>query len=209
MLIHPGTQERVITELTTGSGSTVREGSIQSDSLLATVWVDSVTTGDLSISVYTLTDNGKEVLLFSFPTISASTTELLLKKSGVTMQRFRVVVTYTGICQYEVYVRAIEGAGESNVRIVGPANLVTSAVSVSTAPSILLSSSLTDRNGITIKNYIGSGTVFLSESLAKLPADAWPLGPGEVWFLDIASGVTIYAVSSAGTNDVRVAEAGG
>lgn len=209
MLIHPGTQERILKETTTGAGTSIREGSIQSDSLLVTVFAEDVVSGTLTVTVNTMTDNGKEIPIVSFPTISAPTTELLLKKSGVSMQRFKITATYTGVCSYEVYVRAIEGAGESNVKIVGPANLVTSQATISTTPTILLPLSLTDRNGLTIKNFSGGGTLYVSEDMAKLPADAWPIGPGEVWFLDIASGVVLYAVASAGSLDVRIAEAGG
>src|SRR5258707_822681 len=111
MLIHVGTQERLLTETTIGSGVTSREGSIASDSLIATLWVDSVTSGSLTVSCYTLTDVGKEVLLFTFPVVSAPTTNLLLKKSGVSLQRFRIQATYTGICSYEIYIRAVEGLG--------------------------------------------------------------------------------------------------
>jgi len=83
MLIHNGTQERVIFDTPTAPGTTEKEGSVQTDSLLATLWVDSVASGTLDVSVYTLTDTGKEVLLFSFPTISAPSSSLLLKKAGI------------------------------------------------------------------------------------------------------------------------------
>jgi hypothetical protein len=209
MILHPGTQDRVISETTTGAGSTSREGSIQSDSLIATLWVDSVSSGNLTVEVYTLTDTGKEALLFSFPTIAAPSTSLLLKKAGISMQRFRVKATYTGVASYEVYVRAVEGIGEASVKLLGQAELSTSAATVTTTPSILIPSALTDRNGVTIKNYSGGGTLFVSESSGKLTSQAWPVTPGEVWSLDVASGVTIYAVSSAGSLDVRIAQAGG
>jgi hypothetical protein len=208
VILQAGGQERIIGETTTGAGTTVREGSIKSDSLLATLWVGSVT-GDLQVTLYTLTQEGREVELFSFPLVVSGTTNLLLKKSGVSLQRFKVVATYSGVADYEVYIRAIEGAGESSVRIVSSGSLVTSAVSISTTPSILLSSTLGDRNGVTIKNYSGGGTLFISESMAKLPAQSWPLGLGEVWSLDVQAGVTLYGVSSSGIINVRVAEAGG
>lgn len=209
MLIHVGTQDRLIAESTTQAGTTSKEGSISSDSLLCTLWVDSVTSGSLDVSVFTLTDNGKEVLLFSFPSISAPTVNLLMKKSGISMQRFRVVATYTGSCSYEVYIRAVAGAGESSTRIIGAANLSTSSATVTTTPSVLIASALTDRNGLTLRNYAGGGVLHVSESLSKLTADSWPVGPGEVWSLDIAAGVTIYAVASSGSIDVRIAESGG
>jgi hypothetical protein len=208
VILQAGGQERVLGETTTGPGYTSREGSIKSDSLLATLWVGSLT-GSLQVTVLTLTQEGREVELFSFPLVVAGTTNLLLRKSGVSLQRFKVLATYSGVATYEVYIRAVEGAGESSVKIVSSGSLVTSALSISTTPSILIASSLGDRTGITIKNYSGGGTLFISESLAKLPAQAWPLGVGEVWSLDIQAGVTLYGVSSSGIINVRVAEAGG
>lgn len=208
-MIHPGSQELMIRQTTTGAGTTSKEGVIQSDSLLCTLWVDSIASGQLDVSVYTMTDNGKEILLFSFPTLAAPTVNLLLKKSGVSMQRFRIVATYTGEVQYEVYVRAIEGAGESSVKVLGANELVTSATTVTTTPGVLIGATLTDRSGITILNYSGSGTLFVSEDQSKLPAQAWPVPPGAGWSLDIAAGVTIYAVSSSGSLDIRIAQAGG
>ena len=117
--------------------------------------------------------------------------------------------TYTGVCEYEVYVRAIEGAGESNVRILGSAELETSQSTVTTTAAVLIPAALEDRNGISILNYSGTGTLFLSEDISKLPGQAWPVPPGGGWSLDIASGVTIYAVSSSGSLDVRIAQSGG
>ena len=209
MLIHPGTQERLIKEITVGAGATSKEGSIQSDSLIATLWVDSVTSGTLTVTVSTLTDIGKEIEIISFPVISASTTNLLLKKSGVSMQRFKVTATYTGVCEYEIYIRAIEGAGESSVRVLGSAALETSAVTVTTTPAVLIPAALVDRNGLSILNYTGGGTMFISEDISKLPLQAWPVPAGGGWSLDITAGVTIYAVSDSGTLDVRIAQSGG
>lgn len=209
MLIHPGVQERLVKEITVGAGTTSKEGSIQSDSLIATLWVDSVTSGSLTVTVSTLTDVGKEIDVITFPAITAPTTNLLLKKSGVSMQRFKVTATYTGVCEYEIYIRAIEGAGESSVKIVGSADLETSAATVTTTPAVLIPAALIDRNGLSILNYSGGGTLFISEDSAKLPLQAWPIAEGGGWSLDIASGVTIYAVSSSGSLDVRIAQSGG
>lgn len=209
MLITRGTQERLIKETTLGGGITIKEGSINTDSLLVTVFVDSITSGTLTVTIDTLTDNGKQLRLLTFPTVSAPSAELLMKKSAVSMQRFEVTATYTGICSYEVYVRAVEGSGESSVRILGPANLATSSATVTTTAAPLIPAVLTDRSGVTLRNHSGSGTIYLSEDITKLPLDAWPLNAGDTWSLDIASGVTIYAVTSVGENNVRIAQAGG
>lgn len=210
MLIHVGTQERVISETTSDAGVTVREGSIFSDSLLATLWVDSVTSGTLSITIYTLTDNGKEVALFSFPVIAAPTTNLLLKKSGVSMQRFRIAATYTGICQYEVYVRAIESSGESTAKILGNDNWKVSQETVGTVAQILIGAALVDRSGVLVKNWSTSQTIYLAETSIKTTTlVGYPLAPKDALAMDIAAGAAVYAISDAPSADVRIAEAGG
>lgn len=210
MLINTGTQERVIAEVTTGAGSTSREGSIRSDSLVATLWVSSLTAGTLSVSIFTLTDTGKEILLFSFPTIAAPTTFLLLKKSGVSMQRFRIQVDYTGACDYEIYVRAVEGIGESSTKVLGSSNWRVSQSDVTPAAATLIPSTFTDRNGVLVKNWSTSSTIYLAETLLK--ADVlvgYPLAPRDAVAMDIAAGAAVFAVSDAGTADVRIAESGG
>lgn len=210
MLLHPGTQERLISESTTGAGSSSKEGSIQSDSLLATLWVGSVTSGTLTVSVYTLTDTGKEVLLFSFPAISAPTSNLLLKKAGVSLQRFRVEATYTGVCNYEVYIRATEGIGESSNKILGADTWKVSQSTVTTVAAVLIPASLTDRNGLVLKNWSPTGNIFVAESLAKATAAlGYPLAPKDALALDVAAGAAIYAIADAASVDVRIAESGG
>lgn len=208
MLLSPGTQDRYISETTVGSGSTVKEGSILTDSILATLWVNSIGSGTLSVSIYTLTDVGKEALLFSFPVVSASTTNLLLKKAAISLQRFRIVATYTGICNYEVYVRAVEGAGESSSVIQGAGSLTSDQTSIGTTPTILIASILTDRQGLVVKNWSTTGNLFISESAGKLPGQGWPLAPKDAIALDVGAGTAIYGVSDAGTLDIRILQAG-
>lgn len=208
-MIHSGSQELILKQATAGAGTSSKEGVIQSDSLLCTLWVDSVSSGTLDVSVFTMTDTGKEILLFSFPTLSAPTTNILLKKSGVSMQRFRVSATYSGSVSYEVYVRAIQGAGESSVRVVGPTTLATSQITVGETPAVLIPASLSDRAGITLLNYSGSGTLFVSESEDKLPEEAWPIPPGAGWSLNLSGGAVLYGVSSSGSLDIRIAQSGG
>lgn len=210
MLINVGTQERMLLESPTEAGSKSVEGSIRSDSLVATLWVDSVTAGTLSITFYTLTDTGKETELFHFPDVTAGTTNLLLKKSGISLQRFRIQANYSGACTYEVYVRAVEGAGESSTRILGSSDWRVSQLNISTTPVILIAASLEDRNGVLVKNWDNTGTLYIGESLAKAdPTVGYPLAPKDALALDIAAGAAVYAVGTQAVVDVRVAEAGG
>ena len=208
MLIETDTQVQLISESPGGAGVTSREGSIKSDSLVATLWADTVL-NTLDVSVYTLTDTGKQFLLFSFPTLSSGTTTLILKKAGISLQRFLVVATYSDACTYEVYIRAVSTAGSADASVLGAADLSTSQTNIdASGPQILIPAALVDRQGLVVKNWSTSGNLFLSETAAKLPGQAYPLAPRDSIGMDIGAGITIYAISDAGTIDVRIAEAG-
>lgn len=210
MLMHPGTQERLIAESVLGAGSTVREGSIQSDSLVATLYVNSISSGDLTITVYTLTDTGKETTIITFPAVSAPSSNLLIRKAAISLQRFRVVASYTGVCDYEVYIRAIDGAGESSAKILGNTNWRVSQADVTTVPIVLIPAALDDRAGVLVKNWSTVSTVYIAESLAKADVNiGYPLAPRDALAMDIAAGAAVYAVADAGTADCRITEAGG
>ena len=214
MLISSGTQARILQESPTQAGSTVREGSVNSDSLLATLWVRSVSPGaTLSVRLVTLTEGGEdstpsqEYQILQFPDLTAPTTQLLVSKAAVTMQRFRVYAAYTGAVSYEIYVRALASAAAADVSIQGSKSLVTSQITVGTTPVVLIPSALTDRTGLVVKQWQGSGNLYMSEDSGKLPGSAWPLAPKDALALDVAAGVTIYALSDSGDIDVRLAEA--
>lgn len=207
MIIHNGTQERFIAEITEGAGTTVKEGSIQTDSLLATLWVNSISSGSISVVVYTETEPGKADDIITFPTVNAPTTELLIRKSAVALQRFRVVVTYTGICDYEIYIRAIEGAGESSVRILGAPSFRVTQQDVTTTAIELIPASLDDRQGIIIKNWSISTNMYIAETMAKATiGDGYPVAPRDNVTLDVSAGVSVWAVAESGTVDVRIGE---
>lgn len=199
----------MISEAPTMAGGTSKDGSIRSDSLVATLWVNS-TAGTLTVTVYTLTDEGKEVELFHFPDIVAGSTNLLLKKSGVSLQRFRIQANYTGACDYEIYVRAVQGLGESSTRILGASDWRVSQQNVGTTPVILIGASLEDRNGVLVKNWDDTGTLYISESLLTATAGTgYPLAPKDALALDIAAGASVYAVGDEPVVDVRITESGG
>lgn len=209
MLIQVGTQERFLTDAPTAAGTTTKDGSIDSDSLLVTLWVDSVTSGTLSLTVYTLTDEDKVKDIINFPTVSAPSTELLLRKAAISLQRFRIVATYTGGCEYEVYVRAISSGGESSARILGSSNWRVSQVTVGVTPQVLIASSLEDRSGVLVKNWSATANVFIAESGASsTPGVGYPLAPKDALALDIAAGAAVYGVSDVPGADLRIVEAG-
>jgi hypothetical protein len=210
VILQQGTQVRLIAETTPAAGTTVQEGSVQSDAVLLTLFVNSVISGTLQVTVYTLTDTGKETELLSFPLISSATSTLLLKKSGVTMQRFRVVATYTGQCSYEVYAKAISNAGDSSARIIGNSNWSVGQLTVGTSPLLLISSALVDRQGVVVKNWSSTQNVYIAESSgAATTAGGYPLAPNDALAIDIAAGAEVYVVADGAGADVRYAQAGG
>lgn len=210
MLLAAGTQDRVISETTLAAGSTVREGSIISDSLLATLFVSDLSAGTLDVEVFTLTDTGKQISVVKFPIVSGATVNLLLRKSAVSMQRFRVVATYSGVCSYEVYIRAIQGAGESSSKITGASTWSVSQSTVTATPDVLIASTLTDRAGVLIKNWDVAATIYIADTLLKATTGlGYPLAPRDALALDLTAGAAVFAVSDMPTADIRVVQAGG
>lgn len=195
-------------ESPTAAGSTEVAFSVESDTVLLTLYAGSVA-GDLSVSVWTFTDTGKEALLFNFPVVSAPTTNLILKRAAITLQRVLIRATYTDACDFEIYARAIQ-SGLVDTRIVGAANLRMSQVDITSgAAQLLLAASLTDRAGIVVKNWSGAGTVYLGATAAEATVAAgYPLGAKDALAVDLASGQAVWAVADAGTVDVRISEAG-
>jgi hypothetical protein len=183
--------------------------SIDADSVLISLFVTAVS-GDLDVVVYTLTEEGKEVDVISFPTISSPTTNLLLKKAAIVMSRIRVVATYTAACTFEVRARGIS-AGETSVRILGANEFEVSKASPTTVASVVIPAVLSDRNGVLLYNYSAASIVFVGETALKATdaGGGYPIVPGGTLSLDIISGASVYASTDAGTGDLRIIQAGG
>lgn len=211
MAINPGRSEQIVNETTAGAGSTTRDGSILADSLMISIWVPSVVSGTLQVTVYNLTDSGAEVELMSFPVLTGPTTDIYLRKLKLSSPNFRVRATYTGICTYEVQAKAITGPGETSISLLGSSSWSVGQALIGTSPQILIPAAIQDRRGFIIRNFSTSGqVVYVAEnSTNATPSVGFPIPAGEVFTLDIASGAVVYIVSSASGADVRYAQAGG
>lgn len=114
----------LISETTTGAGTTDVLCSIEDDSVVLSLWVSFIT-GTLDVDVYTLTETGKEVLVHSFDQISVATSDLVFGRPAAHVhQRLRVEITYTGICSYEIRGKPISGGptllqGATDGQIIG------------------------------------------------------------------------------------------
>ena len=208
MILKQGLQEVLKRESPTSSGTTIVDFSVQSDAVLALLWVDAVS-GTLDVQVYGILDDGnKEVLLFDFPDITTPTTSLIQKRSSVVPTRLRAKITYTGACSYELSARAVS-TGTGDTRIVSSSTIRTGQQVVGPVTIVLVPASLTDRNSLVVKNWSTSGIIYLSETAAKaVPATGWPVGPKDALGIEIQAGVTIYATSDGATCDIRLIESG-
>jgi hypothetical protein len=211
MAINPGKAEQVIREVTTGPGSTTRDSNLLADSLMISVWIPSVTSGNLTITVYNVTDSGSEVELMVFPTISAPSTDIYLRKLKLSSPNYRVRAVYTGICSYEIQAKAVTGPGETSMSMLGSNSWSVGQVTMGISTGVLIPAAIQDRRGFIIRNFSTSGQViYIGESAASaVPGTGFPIPAGEVFTIDVASGAEVYACSSGAGADVRYAQAGG
>lgn len=210
-VLDSGVEKRAMLISDSAAGSAETDAIIQTDTVLATLFVDSVA-GNLNVNVWAVTDDDhlRKILLFSFPTISAPTTNLVLKRAAISTARIFIEAIYDDAASFEVRIRAISG-GISDTKIIGAASLTMSQLNITSgAPQILIPSSLTDRAGLLVKNWNGSGNLFLgATALEATLAGGYPLAPRDAISMDVQAGVTIYAVADVAAVDTRIVQVGG
>jgi len=183
--------------------------STDADAILVSLYVETVS-GDLDVALYTQTEEGKDLLITQFPTVSAPTANLLLKKGATIINQIRVEVTTTAAATFELYARGV-GTGESSVRILGPSVARASQTTIPAVATLIIPASLTDRSGLVIKNNNPLGGAIMYIGFTALEATAvsgYPISAGESLGMDLSSGVTVYGISASGTTDIRLLEAG-
>lgn len=207
--ISQGHTHTILNEAVTEAGQSVKRFITETDSILVSLFVESIA-GDLDVVVTTFDDAGQELDVITFPTQSAPTVNLLLRKAGTTLSNVKVTTTYSDAVTYRVTVRAItSGSGDVSVKIAGADSATASQVDVTTSATLVIPAALTDRAGLVLKNN-GSAAVYVGfTALQAASSTGYPLAPGEALGMDISAGVEIYAISSSGTQDLRVLEAGG
>jgi hypothetical protein len=193
-----------------GSGSSTEVFIIDSESVMLSLYVESLS-GNLDVVAYTMGELGQETAIITFPTVTAPTDGLLLRKAAAVMQKIRVVATYTGAAQFNVRAKGVS-AGAASVKIEGASSFRVSQATATTTPDILIPATLDDRNAVLIVNVnSGSGVLWVAETLAKatalLGAPIYPSG-GNL-SIDLAAGSAVYAVASTGTIDLRIIETSG
>lgn len=206
--VTPGKTVLIFRESSAAADTRTAIFSIDSDSVLVSLYVGLIASGTLDVTVYTVAEEGQETAIVSFPQILGPTTELLLKKSAVALSTIKIVVVTTGIASFDIRAKAI-GSGESSVKIQGANDWQVSQTDIPAVATLVIPVSLTDRSGLVIKNFDAAADLYLAESAAKCTlAIAYPIGPGESLAMDLSAGQEVWGISSAGVIDVRIAEAG-
>jgi len=195
---------------TVGSSDTyVKEFNIESDAIAAGVWVNSAGAGaSVTVNFYTLPEDDKPFPVINFTTITAPTSVLRFQKSAITLQRIRIEAVVVGDVDFQVYVRAINAAGEASTRLLGASNIEVSQEDVTNTAAIIIPADIVDRVGILMKNWSSSGTAYVAESQAKATAsEGFPVGPKGTLMVNIESGTAIWAYSPDGPVDMRIIQA--
>ena len=196
---------------TTAAGSETYQFLTDAESVLFSVYCSSVS-GTVDFAVQTEGHTGQFVDIIVFPTITAPSTELLLRKAASTLSAIRVTVTYTGVSTYSIRARGVTAAA-SSIQIQGANSFKVSQKTITTAVEALLPASLDDRSGILVlnNNVAGSEVLYIAETSAKLTTgiEIFPVRPGQNITVDLAAGSVLYAAANSGSIDVKIVEIGG
>ncbi len=203
-----GKEVQVVKTSVVSAGSQTYELSIDAESVLISLFVNA-TAGNVDVQVLTEGATGHDVEVITFPTVTAPTTDLLLRKAASVLRKIRVKITYTGSAEFEVRARGVT-AGAASFKLIGNNDLKMSQIDVSTTATSLISASLTDRASVAIKNYNTTGVLFIGGTTGEASTTSgWPVGPQESYVVDVAAGQEIYGIADSGTIDVRISETGG
>lgn len=214
--ISNGVQLSVLRRDVSTAGSADVVFDVQSDSLLTTLFAE-VLVGTLDVGVYAITQGGPddsmpahEVLLYSFPTISAPSTDLLIQTAAATTAKVRIKATWTGACKFDVQARAINGGTSKSIAVTAT-TIEMEQKTINTGPAqVLVAASVVNSVGFLVKNWSSNGAVvYVAETPAKATsALGFPLAPGDSFDVSVKAGQTYYATASINGADLRIVRGG-
>jgi hypothetical protein len=105
-IILQGKSVKIASETTTGSGTSTYTTTTESDGVVLSLWVSSIS-GTLDVSVYTQMDDEKDLLIDTFTQVVAPTTRLITQKIVNITNQLKVVLTYSGAVTYEMQARGV------------------------------------------------------------------------------------------------------
>lgn len=198
-----------MSEATSGAGTLTRVFTLDSDTFQTSLFVSSIS-GSLSITISTITGEGKEKEVITYPAITSPSTQLDLKKAATAMGIIKATAVFTGACTFELKAKGLS-SGETSAKIQSANVARATKVIVPNPGKVLLPAALSDRKGIIVRNWSTTITVYLGFSVSEANfANGYPLKPQEALSIDLGAGATLYAdIQNAGTADVRIIEAGG
>jgi hypothetical protein len=208
-VLQPGKMLTIMSDSMLSAGTQSRIFTLDCDTFQTSLFVSSIT-GTLNITIYTVTQEGRELSVISYTNITTTSTELSLKKAATAMGVVRVVAVYTGPCTFELRAKGLS-SGQTSATIQSANSAKASQITVSSTPTILLPAALTDRKGVIIRHNGNTGTtLYLGFSQAQASTGiGYPISRGEALALDVATGAVLWAVSGTSVIDVRIIEAGG
>lgn len=200
---------QIMSEATSGAGTLTRVFTLDSDTFQTSLFVSSVS-DSLSITISTITGEGKEKEVITYDNITTPSTELSLKKAATAMGIIKATAVFTGACTFELKAKGLS-SGETSAKIQSANVARATKVIVPNPGKVLLPAALSDRKGIIVRNWSTTVTVYLGFNISEANfANGYPLKPQEALSIDLGAGATLYAdIQNAGTADVRIIEAGG
>lgn len=142
MIIHPGTSARLVNTSASAAGVTTKDFVVQSDSVLVSVWVSSIT-GSLTVELLDVLDEDKESVALSLPPFVAPSTAVFSQQSGTVTSNVRIKATYTGACDFQVYVRAVGPVSSGSIS--GSVSITGGTIDTITNPVTVIPDSIVDR----------------------------------------------------------------
>jgi hypothetical protein len=190
----------------TGSGTVEHTAVAQSDTVLASIFVRSLS-GTVKVDVYTFAQEG-DVKIIDFPLINAPTANLVMKQAAGTLSNIRVIIQHSDDCDIIVSLKG-SSSGTSSTVLLSPTQATAYSVPITTTASVIIPASTQDRQGLILMNY-GSGPILHIgfTAIEAAVASGWPLPMGASIAIDLGAGQAIWGIASAGTIDVRIMESG-
>lgn len=136
------TTKNILSEQTSGAGSSTQEFWIEQDDLVVSLGVASIS-GTLTLAVYTVDITGQDKQVLSFGPISAPTGSLIIKRATSVLSKCRIEAIYTDAVDYRVTVRSVGAAGD----VSGIADGIEEALHVSNPTVFNLSLPVADTEG--------------------------------------------------------------
>lgn len=205
-----GKEGVVFTQVETTAGSKVAGFTLDAESILLGLYVSSIS-GTLDINVYTSHGDSfdKKFLTASFPTISAASGSLVLKKAATVMGTVLIEATWSDAVTFELRARGV-GTAEASVKILGATSARARQQDIATSATLVVPAALSDRSGLVLQNNSSTQNMYIGFTAAEsAPLNGYIIYPRGQLGLDLDAGVEVYARSDSGSADMRILEAGG